>query len=87
MRPKIIIIGGGLSGALAAMQLAVFPGGPEVLMIEKNPELLGRGVAYQYDFTHQPLNVVAGGMSLFPDRPMDFVEWLQSNHFKYTPNV
>jgi uncharacterized NAD(P)/FAD-binding protein YdhS len=60
MRSKVIIIGGGLSGALAAMQLAQFPGGPEVLMIEKNPESLGRGVAYQYDFTHQPLNVIAG---------------------------
>ena len=22
-------------------------------------------------------------MSLFPDRPMNFVEWLESNHFKY----
>ena len=76
MRSKVVIIGGGLSGTLAAMQLARFPGGPEVLMIEKNPELLGRGVAYQYDFTHQPLNVVAGGMSLFPDKPMDFVNGL-----------
>jgi uncharacterized NAD(P)/FAD-binding protein YdhS len=83
MRLKIIIIGGGLSGALAAMQLAQLAGGYEVLMIEKNPELLGRGVAYQYDFTHQPLNVVAGGMSLFPNKPMDFVEWLEANHFKY----
>jgi len=83
MRSKVIIIGGGLSGALAAMHLAELPGGPEVLVIEKNPELLGRGVAYQYDFTHQPLNVVAGGMSLFTDKPMDFVEWLESNHFKY----
>ena len=83
MRSKVIIIGGGLSGALAAMQLAEFPGGPEVIIIEKNPELLGRGVAYQYDFTHQPLNVVAGGMSLFPDKPMDFVAWLEANHFKY----
>lgn len=83
MKSKVIIIGGGLSGVLAAMQLAQFPDGPDVLLIEKNPELLGRGVAYQYDFTHQPLNVVAGGMSLFPDRPMDFVEWLEANHFKY----
>ncbi|MFZ2170852.1 MAG: FAD/NAD(P)-binding protein [Methylococcaceae bacterium] len=83
MRTQVIIIGGGLSGALAAMQLAQSPGGPDVLMIEKNPELLGRGVAYQYDFTHQPLNVVAGGMGLFSDKPMDFVEWLESNHFKY----
>ena len=83
MKSKVVIIGGGLSGTLAAMQLARFPGGPEVLMIEKNPELLGRGVAYQYDFTHQPLNVTAGGMSLFPDKPMDFVNWLEANHFKY----
>ena len=83
MRSKIIIIGGGLSGALVAMQLAQTPGSYEILMIEKNPELLGRGVAYQYDFTHQPLNVVAGGMSLFPDKPLDFVNWLEDNHFKY----
>jgi uncharacterized NAD(P)/FAD-binding protein YdhS len=83
MRSKIIIIGGGLSGTLVAMQLAQLSSGYEVLLVEKNPELLGRGVAYQYDFTHQPLNVVAAGMSLFPDRPMDFVEWLENNHFKY----
>ncbi len=83
MRAKVIIIGGGLSGVLAAMQLVKCPSGPDVLIIEKNPELLGRGVAYQYDFTHQPLNVVAGGMSLFSDKPMDFVDWLEENHFKY----
>ncbi len=83
MSSTVIIIGGGLSGALAAMQLAQFPNGPQVVLIEKNPELLGRGVAYHYDFTHQPLNVVAAGMSLFADRPLDFVEWLQKNHFKY----
>jgi len=29
MRSKVIIIGGGLSGALAAMQLAQVPGGPK----------------------------------------------------------
>jgi uncharacterized NAD(P)/FAD-binding protein YdhS len=80
---KVIIIGGGLSGSLLAMQLARSPGGSEVVLIEKNPEFLGRGVAYQYDFTHQPLNVVAGGMSLFPDKPMDFVRWLEANHFRY----
>jgi uncharacterized NAD(P)/FAD-binding protein YdhS len=82
MRAKVIIIGGGLSGALVAMQLAQLSG-YEVLLIEKKPELLGRGVAYQYDFTHQPLNVVAGGMSLFSDRPMNFLDWLEANHFKY----
>ena len=83
MGSKVIIIGGGLSGSLLAMQLARSPGGSEVVLIEKNPEFLGRGVAYQYDFTHQPLNVVAGGMSLFPDKPLDFVKWLEANHFRY----
>lgn len=83
MGSKVIIIGGGLSGSLLAMQLARSPGGSEVVLIEKNPEFLGRGVAYQYDFTHQPLNVVAGGMSLFPDKPLDFVRWLEANHFRY----
>lgn len=83
MRSKVIIIGGGLSGVLLAMRLVQYSSGPDVLIVEKNPELLGRGVAYQYDFTHQPLNVVAGGMSLFPDRPLDFVDWLDANHFKY----
>ena len=83
MREKVIIIGGGLSGTLVAMQLAQLSSSYEVLLVEKNPELLGRGVAYQYDFTHQPLNVVAAGMSLFPERPMDFVDWLKANHFKY----
>jgi uncharacterized NAD(P)/FAD-binding protein YdhS len=80
---KVIIIGGGLSGSLLAMQLARSPCGSEVVLIEKNPEFLGRGVAYQYDFTHQPLNVVAGGMSLFSDKPLDFVNWLEANHFRY----
>jgi uncharacterized NAD(P)/FAD-binding protein YdhS len=40
-------------------------------------------VAYQHDFLYQPLNVVAAGMSLLPDRPHDFLDWLRSNHFRY----
>lgn len=80
---KIIIIGGGLSGTLSAIQLARLKAGYGVTIIEKNPESLGRGIAYHADFTHQPLNVAAGGMSLFSDKPSDFVEWLEVNHFKY----
>ncbi|HEY8271599.1 MAG TPA: FAD/NAD(P)-binding protein [Pseudobdellovibrionaceae bacterium] len=83
MKSHVVIIGGGLSGVLVSLELARLPQGPEVTLIEKNPEHLGRGVAYDSHFTHQPLNVIAGGMSLFPDKPMDFVEWLKKNHFKY----
>jgi len=94
MSKRIVIVGGGLSGTLMALQLAGKSKDTEIIMLEKNPELLGRGVAYHYDFTHQPLNVVASGMSLFPDRLNHFVEWLQENSFRYnhllpsvTPNT
>ncbi|MGH8559493.1 MAG: FAD/NAD(P)-binding protein [Methylococcales bacterium] len=63
--------------------LAGSKNGDEIIMLEKDPELLGRGVAYHHDFTHQPLNVVAAGMSLFPDQPNHFVKWLEQNGFRY----
>jgi uncharacterized NAD(P)/FAD-binding protein YdhS len=83
MSKKIVIIGGGLSGTLTAMSLLQYSADTEIVLLEKNPEKLGRGVAYHHDFTHQPLNVVASGMSLFSNKPMDFVEWLKENHFRY----
>ncbi|MCW3082646.1 MAG: putative hydroxyacylglutathione hydrolase [Bacteroidetes bacterium] len=82
-REKVVIIGGGLSGVLAAMRLAEMEHGPEITLLEKDPEKLGRGVAYQQEFTHQPLNVVAANMSLFPGKPDDFVKWLEENAFRY----
>lgn len=78
-----IIIGGGLSGALVALNLVRSNKDAQIVLIEKNPGMLGRGVAYHHDFTHQPLNVVAGGMSLFPSEPDHFVKWLRANHFRY----
>lgn len=83
MAKRIIIVGGGLSGTLLALQLAGRNDGNQIIMLEKNPQLLGRGIAYHYDFTHQPLNVVAAGMSLFPDDPLHFVHWLEQNSFRY----
>lgn len=82
MTKKIIIVGGGLSGTLLALQLAGNKNA-EIIMLEKNPQMLGRGVAYNYDFTHQPLNVTASGMSLYPDQPDHFLEWLKQNSFRY----
>ncbi|MDQ3141075.1 MAG: FAD/NAD(P)-binding protein [Bacteroidota bacterium] len=83
MSKKIIIIGGGLSGTLVAMNFLENSPDTQITLIEKNPEKLGRGVAYHHDFTHQPLNVVASAMSLFSDRPSHFVEWLTTNHFRF----
>ncbi len=83
MTMKILIVGGGLSGSLLALQLAGRKNVGEIIMLEKDPQLLGRGVAYHHDFTYQPLNVAAAGMSLFPDRPDHFVRWLEQNSFRY----
>lgn len=80
---RYLIVGGGLSGTLVALNLALNNKGAEIILVEKNPGLLGRGIAYHPDFTHQPLNVVAAGMSLFADRPDHFVNWLQQNYFRY----
>lgn len=80
---RFTIIGGGLSGTLVALNLVRKIKDAQIVMVEKNPGLLGRGIAYHHDFTHQPLNVVAAGMSLYPDQPDHFVNWLRTNHFRY----
>lgn len=82
-RSKVIIVGGGLSGVLLAINLCRLDDGPHVLLIEKDHEKLGRGNAYQNEFTHQPLNVVAGAMSMYEEIPDDFLRWLQTNQFRY----
>jgi len=79
----IVIIGGGLSGTCMAIALHQTCPNHQIILFEKNPEAPGRGIAYHTDFTHQPLNVPAAGMSLFPDQPDHFVQWLQKNKFRY----
>ena len=64
MRSKVIIIGGGLSGTLAAIQLAQFPGGPDVLMIEKNPDDEPISIL---DFGTRKTVVLASGNALHAD--------------------
>lgn len=83
-KKRILIVGGGLSGALAALELVKEDRETEIILLEKNPQMIGRGVAYNYDFTHQPLNVTVAGMSLFRDDPEHFFRWLQQNRFRYS---
>ena len=72
---NIVIIGGGFSGSLLAINIARF-GGPPVTLIERDAGTLGRGLAYGAARPEQLLNVRAGGMSAFPDDPDHFVKWL-----------
>jgi uncharacterized NAD(P)/FAD-binding protein YdhS len=72
------IIGGGLSGSLVAIHLLRGARvGTRILLIERQPPP-GRGVAFGTECTGHLLNVVAGRMSLFPDAPDHFVEWLRA---------
>jgi uncharacterized NAD(P)/FAD-binding protein YdhS len=77
---RIVIIGGGATGALAAVHLAqrLPAGADDIVLVEPGPEI-GRGLAYATDDMGHLLNVRAANMSAFPDQPEHFHRWLQHN--------
>ncbi len=76
--PHIVILGGGYSGTLSAVNLVrLAPKPPRITLVnEHRPEF--RGVAYGTRRLEHLLNVAARGMSAFPDRPNHFVDWLRT---------
>jgi uncharacterized NAD(P)/FAD-binding protein YdhS len=75
---RVVIVGGGFSGALLAINLMRYEG-PRATLIERRRPQLARGVAYSAASEEHLLNVRAGNMSAFPDEPDHFVTWLE-NH-------
>lgn len=71
----ILIIGGGLSGTMLAVQLLRQPGQRSILLIEPRAEL-GRGEAYSAVELGHTLNGNAARMSVDPDNPDDLTHWL-----------
>jgi uncharacterized NAD(P)/FAD-binding protein YdhS len=71
----ILVIGGGLSGAMLAAQLLRLPGKRQVLVIEPRAEL-GRGEAYSAVELGHTLNGNAARMSVDPDNADDLTQWL-----------
>ncbi|VVP32129.1 hypothetical protein PS903_04323 [Pseudomonas fluorescens] len=71
----ILIVGGGLSGAMLAAQLLRLPGKRSLLVIEPRAEL-GRGEAYSAVELGHTLNGNAARMSVDPDNPDDLTQWL-----------
>jgi len=69
-----LIVGGGYSGTLTAVNLLEKGAGP-VTLIER-AAVVARGAAYGTRHPAHLLNVRAANMSAFPDRPDDFVHWL-----------
>ena len=78
------IIGGGAAGTLLAIRLLQqAPADVRIAMIEAGEP--GRGVAYGSDNPAHVLNVPAGGMSLFAERPNDFVDFLRARDGEADP--
>ncbi|MBX8600563.1 FAD/NAD(P)-binding protein [Pseudomonas cichorii] len=71
----VLIIGGGLSGTMLAVQLLRQPGMRRILIVEPRAEL-GRGEAYSATEPGHTLNGNAARMSADPDNPDDLTQWL-----------
>jgi uncharacterized NAD(P)/FAD-binding protein YdhS len=73
---RILVIGGGASGALFSSHLLRDPGDcASVTLIEKR-STVGLGAAYSTDHPSHLLNVRAANMSAFADDPDHFLRWL-----------
>jgi uncharacterized NAD(P)/FAD-binding protein YdhS len=68
------VIGGGASGALAALHLQRAAGPGRLVVVEPRADL-GRGVAYGTTDTAHLLNVRAGRLGALPDEPGHFTSW------------
>jgi uncharacterized NAD(P)/FAD-binding protein YdhS len=74
----VAVIGAGFSGTLLSLHLLRHAAPTtRIVLIERNSQF-GRGLAYAAGNPSHLLNVPAGRMSAFHDRPNDFLEWLQN---------
>ena len=84
---NIIIIGGGFSGTVTAVNIARLSPVPlNITVIDESP-VDCRGVAYSTRNGSHLLNVVARNMSALADQPNHFVDWLQTlcDHLDESP--
>lgn len=74
----VVVVGGGFSGTMTAAQLlrqAEEQGARLRVVLAERRGVIGEGVAYGTPDESHLLNVPAGRMSAWPDKPADFVEW------------
>lgn len=74
-REHVLVVGGGFSGTLLAINLLRHDG-PRVTLVERCANQVARGVAYSAADDSHLLNVRASNMSALPDDPDHFVRWL-----------
>jgi uncharacterized NAD(P)/FAD-binding protein YdhS len=76
---SVVIVGGGFSGSVLAVQLLRRVPNLPVAVIEKRPAP-GRGLAYGTRHYCHLLNVRAGNMSALPEDPDHFLRWARTNY-------
>ncbi len=86
--PTVVVVGGGFSGSMTAAQLlrrSKQQSVPMRVVLVERRGAVGEGVAYgTRDQTHL-LNVPAGKMSAWPDRPEDFLNWARETKGRGQP--
>lgn len=78
MRFDVLIVGGGFSGTMLAVQLLRQSCSLSIGIVDRG-SAPGRGLAYCSPHRFHLLNVPAGEMSAFPDVPDDFLRWARIN--------
>ena len=82
--PTIAVVGAGFSGVMTALHLLRQAKAVKVVLVERRSPI-GLGAAYATDDPSHRLNVRAGNMSAWPDRPDDFVDWLRARDLDVGP--
>lgn len=75
----VIVVGGGVAGALFAVELMQQASEPVAITILEPRERLGVGVACSTTEPHHVTNVPASRMSADPDDQKSFTRWLERN--------
>jgi uncharacterized NAD(P)/FAD-binding protein YdhS len=75
----VLIIGGGFSGTILAVQLLRQSASVTVGIVDRG-SAPGRGLAYSSPHRFHLLNVPAGEMSAWPDAPGDFLAWARLHY-------
>ena len=89
IRPAhIVVVGGGFSGTMAAVNIARLTEHPVTITVVNDRGPVGRGIAYGLRRPEYLLNVAARNMSAFPHEPDHFLDWLRTrSEFELMPEV
>ncbi|MFZ4639959.1 MAG: FAD/NAD(P)-binding protein [Nodosilinea sp.] len=78
---SVVIVGGGLSGTLVAVELLKQASRPLHIAIVERSHGVGRGVAYSSPLPCHLLNVPVNGVSLVRSQPNHFLHWLHGQGY------